>query len=343
MKKLLALSLALILIFCSTSCDLSEHKHTKSGWKYTETEHWRVLECNRDNCVLEQEAYDLGNHNDENSDNICDVCGYEIFPDSLNVAQIVIDYENNLKSEIDKLHSEHPEYRYYYHPVDGVHCTYILDSNASADDIVAKYDMSGVFNSASVSALNAIKMVSIIFDRNDFTEEIHQKLKQINEEEVLIKNLFIDMQRDWVKSYIPKIEYYTDYHEVLSYEITSGFMQLEENGFIIKSKAEYDSYFDGLLKAAEYENVKERIEEQKDLYNADFFEENSLIITNTITRPSCSIRLRVDNLYISGNKVYVVVRTDIPGIGDAAMQHTHFTFAVPKDEVVNVNEVITLE
>lgn len=262
-----------------------------------------------------------------------------------NVAKAVTDYENYLKNEIDKLHEEHPEYNYYYHPVDEVHCTYILNSNASADAIVEKYNMTNVFAKAEVSALNAIKMISIIFDRNDFTEAMHQKIKQISEEESLIENLFVDMQRDWVESYMPKIEYYTDYETVLNYEITNNILKLEKKGFIIKSKEEYDNYLDDIWGNLIYTDtdLKETISRQKNSYNEAFFEENALIITNTITRGSGSIQLTVDNLYVSENKVYVVVRTDVPGVGTDDMQYTSFTLVVPKSEVIDVNEVITLE
>ena len=79
MKKTLLLILTLTtILLCLAGCDSFKHEHTKSDWKYTETEHWRVPECNRSDCVLEDEVYDLGNHIDENGDHKCDVCKYEI-------------------------------------------------------------------------------------------------------------------------------------------------------------------------------------------------------------------------------------------------------------------------
>ncbi len=77
MRKIVLLILTVSMIFL-VSCDLLEHKHTESGWKCTETEHWRVPVCDRENCVLEQEVYDLGNHIDDNIDCVCDICGYKI-------------------------------------------------------------------------------------------------------------------------------------------------------------------------------------------------------------------------------------------------------------------------
>ena len=286
-----------------------------------------------------------------NMDNSIDV-RYESIDDFLaqmagleasSVAKIVVDYENNLRAEIDKLRKEHPENIYYYRPVDEIHCAYILDRSASADDIVTKYDMNNAFSKAEVLALNGIKMVSIIFARNDFTEELHQRIIQISEEEPLIENLFIDMQRAWVESYMPKIEYYADDAASVYYEIIANVIKLDDDGLIIKSKEEYDSYLDDLLERAEYDYLREMILEQRDLYDEAFFEENALIITNTITRSSCSIKLTVNNLYISQNKLYVVVRTDVPGIGDDAIQYTSFTIKVPKSDVINITEVITLE
>ena len=78
MKKVFVILICAIM--CTAilaSCDIFKHEHTKSDWRYSEIEHWRVPECNRKNCVLEDEVYDFGQHVDENDDNACDVCGYE--------------------------------------------------------------------------------------------------------------------------------------------------------------------------------------------------------------------------------------------------------------------------
>ena len=62
-----------------------------------------------------------------------------------------------------------------------------------------------------------------------------------------------------------------------------------------------------------------------------------------VTRGSGSIKLTVNNLYISENKVYVVIRTDVPSMGTCDMQYAFFGFVVDKDDVAGVNEVVTLE
>ena len=124
---------------------------------------------------------------------------------------------------------------------------------------------------------------------------------------------------------------------------TSGEILFDGKDVIIKSKDEYDAHLDELLKTTEYDYEKERINDARDLYDETFFEESALIITRMITRGSGSIKLTVNNLYISGNKVYVVIRTDKPSMGTDDMQYAFFGFAVDKNEVANIDEVITLD
>ena len=78
MKKLLAILIcAFMCIAAFTACGIFKHEHTKSDWKQSETEHWRVPECDRSDCAVEEVVYDLGEHIDEDENDICDVCGYE--------------------------------------------------------------------------------------------------------------------------------------------------------------------------------------------------------------------------------------------------------------------------
>ena len=78
MKKILAILIcAIMYIAAFTACGILKHEHTKSDWKHSETEHWRVPECDRSDCAVEEVVYDLGEHIDEDENDICDVCGYE--------------------------------------------------------------------------------------------------------------------------------------------------------------------------------------------------------------------------------------------------------------------------
>ena len=45
-----------MLILLLSACNL-EHNHSKSDWRYSETHHWRVPECDRENCAIEDIVY----------------------------------------------------------------------------------------------------------------------------------------------------------------------------------------------------------------------------------------------------------------------------------------------
>lgn len=262
---------------------------------------------------------------------------------SPNLAQIVIDYENELKDEIDALSEKYPHRTYFYHEVDRVECIYVLDSEASADAIVEKYNMETEFGVAEVSALDAIRMISIVFERDDFTEAMHQKVQEIKGKESYITNLLVDLQRDVVESYQAKIEYYTDNASPLAYETVSNvYSPLNGGDIIVKSKAEYDTYLDNLLNQVQYDYQIDAITKQKDLYDETFFEENALIVTRVLTLSSGSIAITVENLYISDDKAYIALKTEIPDIGTDDVQWKWFTFRVNQSDVIWVNEAITI-
>ena len=78
MKK--TFTFLICIITCLTllwSCNILEHEHTMSGWKYNENEHWRQPVCGRNDCIVQAEVHDLGEHVDEDENEICDVCGYK--------------------------------------------------------------------------------------------------------------------------------------------------------------------------------------------------------------------------------------------------------------------------
>lgn len=270
---------------------------------------------------------------------------YESIEDLLNptgLAQILIDHEIMLKDELDALRQKYPHRIYYFHPIAHISCIYFLQGSTTADAIVQKYDMENVFSNAEVSAYNKTKTIIISFDRDDFTEEVHQKLKKIRDDESAITSLWVDMIRSIDKHFMPRIDYYTDHAVPLEYEVLSSTYQLHDGeDMIIKSKAEYDAYLDNLLKNAKYDSTIEKIAQLRELYNEAFFEESALILTKA-TSGSGTEGFRVDNLYVSDNKVYVVIETEIPVINTTDVVLRHFTIQVPQSEVADVDEVISV-
>lgn len=346
MKKILLLILVLVLVVPFTSCKLlhSAFNFGEHTYEYIQHEsgHFKQYTCGCPGPDIIEEHYD------HNEDDMCDACGYVSNP--FGVAQIVLDYEQSLRDKFFELQAENPEYKYFYNPVYSVSCSFDLEEGASADAIVEKYDMKSLFADAKISAWNSIETVRVTFERNDFTENVHQKLNQICESETLIKSLDIYMQCYWDRSYMPKIECYTDYPTILKYEPAPCAVRTEIcKNIIIRSKEEYCAYLDELIKLwetsddlmARYEMGQ--INAVRDKYDEAFFEENALILTRMVARGSGSIRLTVDNLYISEDKVYVVIRTDEPNMGTCDMQYAFFAFVVDKDDVIGVNKVVTLD
>ena len=264
--------------------------------------------------------------------------------DSTRVAKIVLDYEQKEKEKIIALRNTKQEMIYYFNPVDRVSCTFVFEDSDSVNRIIEEYDVYNVFKDSDINNFDSIKMLMIMFERDNFTESIYQKINQIKDNETSIKKLYINFESAYTESYMPDINYYIDEKIELNYEIEKRLFNLTwEKGFIIKSKEEYDAYLDYLLEIEDFEPIKDNISAKRDLYDETFFEENALIVSSLITRGSGSIRLTLDNLYISDDKVYIVVRTDEPETGTADIQEATFSFVVKQSDVVNVNEVITLE
>ena len=270
---------------------------------------------------------------------------YESIDDVLNptgLAQILVDYEIELKEQTDALREKYPHRIYYFHPIAHISCIYFLQGSTTADAIVQKYDMENVFSNAEVSAYNKTKTIIISFDRDDFTEATYQKLEKIKDDESAITSLWVDMIRSIDKHFMPKIDYYTDHAVPLEYEVLSSTYQLHDGeDMIIKSKAEYDAYLDNLLKNAKYDSTIEKIAQLRELYNEAFFEESALILTKA-TSGSGTEGFRVDNLYVSDNKVYVVIETEIPSVNTDDVVWRHFTIQVPQSEVADVDEAISV-
>ena len=70
--------MAIFLLLCFTACSFNLHTHIKSEWKYNNNEHWKIQECDEDNCRINDEIYDFGVHVDDDNDSLCDVCSYLI-------------------------------------------------------------------------------------------------------------------------------------------------------------------------------------------------------------------------------------------------------------------------
>ena len=74
--KKLTISVLAVLLLCLTSCGMDVHTHSESAWRYNENGHWKMVECDRNDCAIADEVYDFDVHSDDDQDMICDICEY---------------------------------------------------------------------------------------------------------------------------------------------------------------------------------------------------------------------------------------------------------------------------
>lgn len=335
MKKTLSILFVVVCLLILVGCNIN-HEHTYGDYLVYESGHYHPYTCGCPQSEI------LEAHIDFDTNGICDMCEYTMF-ETTQVAKIVIDYEQKEQEKIDELKKTEPEMIYYFNPVDRVVCTFVFEDSDSVNRIIEEYDVYNIFKDSDINNFDSIKMLMIVFERDNFTESIYQKINQIKDNETAIKELYINFESAYIESYMPDINYYIDEKVELNYEIEKRLFNLTwEKGFIIKSKEEYDAYLDYLLEIEDFEPIRENINSKRDLYDETFFEENALIISSLITRGSGSIKLTLDNLYTSKDKVYIVIRTDEPEMGTADIKEATFSFIVKQSDILNVNEVITL-
>ena len=261
------------------------------------------------------------------------------------VAKIIIEAESSILERIEKLREKYPQNNYYANPVNEVHCLFFIQytSESNPEEIVKKHKLYETFPNAEIKISDVGKSFTIRFKRDDFTEDIHNKIKKLAKSEPLVNTFYVTTERYYDYIMLPKIEYYEENAVTLNYEETDSLLNRLDRGFIIKSKTEYDEYINLLLQSEDSKYIKEIIERQKDLYDDSFFADNALIITKMIVRGSGSTKLNVDNIYLANDKVYVVVQTEEPNMGTCDVKYATFTVKVKQSDVINVDEVVTLE
>ena len=271
----------------------------------------------------------------------CSSCKTEL--DSTPVAYELLALEEKYWNNFEQQCLENPNYQFFFNPISSVLCTFSLTDDNLADDFIEKHKLHEVIPKAQISALNAIKMVNIRLSRNEYTQDVCDLLKKISNQDASVKNLFVEMNSNWQQSYVPKIEAVDKNATKISYTEIKPLIETQQApSFIIKSTQDYNQYIDYLRENDKW-FMEEALNKLVGLYDDAFFQENTLVITRQVVRSSGSIKLTTNNLYISGNKIYVVIQTDEPGMGTCDMQYKTFTYIVPQSEIANATEVVVLD
>ena len=204
--------------------------------------------------------------------------------------------------------------------------------------------MHNSFPDAEIRKSGYSNYISIAVDRNNFTEAMYQKLNQICEEDSEVNSLDFVLDETYVKVFVPLIEYYSDNALAINFEKANGIITDSYNeSYIIKSKQEYDEYLNTLLDKNSSSYMQSKVNEARELYDDAFFEENALIITKIIHCPSGEIKTSIYNVYVSDNTAYVAIQRDVPTVLLDYVSEYNYTLIVPKNDVANVDNVITLD
>ena len=265
----------------------------------------------------------------------------------IDVAEFILDWEKSIENYLDQKRQEHPDKLFFNEPDDEpfVVCYYTLKEKNIADSLIAKHNMKILFPHAVINPLSSIKMIMLKFAMEDFTQGLYDKMEEIKNTDPLIEKLSVGVEGGVRIAYLPNIDYYCKDAKAIEHTVLSPILVAEDSAdLIIRSKKDYDSYIDLMKSTYNTDYHLEFLEKQRDLYDNAFFAENALIVTRIITRGSGSIQLSVNNVYTSGDKAYVVVKTLKPGgMGTADMKYQSFSISVKQSDIANINELITLD
>ncbi len=218
-----------------------------------------------------------------------------------------------------------------------------------------KYALRTLFPKAEIE-VSEYSIVTLNFKRNDYTKAAHYILTTIAEKATSVYPIHPRVYADSSIKYKPDISLHAENPTMLEYTVKvaqnfggSDMPSLTDNNItdvnrILTTKADYDAYVDLMAASKDYGVSPEWIQNTKDKYSEDFFETNALLVTKEITRSDLGYGLFVDNVYLSDNNIYVVIRTyNSEGMAPQALLEKTFYLEVSKDAIKGATELITLD
>ncbi|MBO5040019.1 MAG: hypothetical protein J6D09_02860 [Clostridia bacterium] len=275
------------------------------------------------------------------------------------VAPIVTKFEKKKAAEIAELKEKMPGYVFDADNRAGS-VTYLFllrnTGEGKAENFVKQHNLKRRFPDAKIKT--GYGVVTLAFERDDYTNAVHNALNKLSKKSSVEIGSASVYSASYIK-YKPDISQHSKNPTELEYTV------LDENALrkyvlyddefinvdrIFLTKEDYDTYIDMLIASCKSEEPTELLEtlknNMKDKYKEDFFETNALLATKEITRGSGRYRTTVDNVYISDNKIYVVIRTSCAPSeypSDLMVRDATFYLAVSKDAIKGATELITLD
>lgn len=206
--------------------------------------------------------------------------------------------------------------------------------------------------------LNSSVNFTIVFyidleDFNDFAKTYLEYLKSQDD----VKDVIIEYGFDSEISYVPNPNYYgcnpnkySIFDKVKVSESVFSEYGLDIENTILKTYDEFLTYFNNLKESIENADsnsyIKETwlkiINEYIESYKKEFFDENILILTESIYSPVCNEILEVIDVCLPiSNELYIFVKITHPALGLTMVKNTVFEIIIPKD-VFSENENIDI-
>ncbi len=272
------------------------------------------------------------------------------------VAPVVTKFEKKKAEEIAVLKEKMPGYVFDADNRAGsVKYLFLLRNTAEgkAEKFVKQHHLKLRFPDAKIKT--GYGVITLEFKKDDYTKAVHYALTKLSKKSSVLSASASVYSASSIK-YKPDISLYAENPIKLEYknddeshDISLSVLDANEEGIldidrILATKADFDAYVD--LFAAEFEGYPEAFQMVKDQYSEEFFETNALLITKQITRGNLGYGLTVDNVYLSDNKIYVVIRTSRPPsesyVLPALLEKT-FYLTINKDAIKGATELITLD
>ncbi len=273
------------------------------------------------------------------------------------VAPIVTKFEKKKAAEIAELKEKMPGYVFDADNRAGS-VTYLFllrnTGEGKAENFVKQHNLKRRFPDAKIKT--GYGVVTLEFERDDYTNAVHNALNKLSKKSSVEIGSASVYSASYIK-YKPDISQHAKNPTKLEFSVpdenaenlldhlSKSTINTVDGNRILTTKEDYDAYVDLFPEEHISGEIHEFYQITKDLYDEDFFETNALLVTKQIGHGG-RYGLSVDNVYLSDNKIYVVIRTSripseyaVPGI----FEEKTFYITVSKDAIKGAAELITLD
>ncbi len=193
-------------------------------------------------------------------------------------------------------------------------------SSMTPEKFAKKYSLKTLFPKAEIK-VSEYSTITLNFKRNDYTRAAHLILTKLSEKATSVYPIHPHVYAASSIKYKPDISLHAKNPKKLEFSVpdedaenlldhlSKSTINTVDGNRILTTKEDYDAYVDLFPEEHMSGEFLELYQITKDLYDEEFFETNALLVTNEITRSNLGYGLSVDNVYLSDNKVYVVVHT----------------------------------